>query len=64
VFYRERIDGLYGTTTFMLSYMSIEIPLDVRQASTMPLCVCVSYVCRVCVVCRVVCVCHVCWLLC
>ena len=30
VFYRERIDGLYGTTTFMLSYMSIEIPLDVR----------------------------------
>jgi hypothetical protein len=31
VFYRERIDGLYGTTTFMLSYMSIEIPLDVRD---------------------------------
>lgn len=30
VFYRERTDGLYGTVTFLLSYMSIEVPFDVR----------------------------------
>jgi len=30
VFYRERIDGLYGTMTFLLSYMSVELPFDVR----------------------------------
>jgi len=28
VFYRERIDGLYGTMTFLLSYMSVELPFD------------------------------------
>ncbi|ELR21585.1 ABC2 type transporter superfamily protein [Acanthamoeba castellanii str. Neff] len=40
VFYRERIDGLYGTTTFMLSYMSIEIPLDLISVAG---CSCLTY---------------------